>query len=84
MAGNSSLPFDCTSCRHFTPLPLAGGKQGACRRYPPTAHVVGVDNMGQIQSANMFPQVGPNIVCGEYQVRLALSALAGPASEISN
>lgn len=68
----------CGNCKFFqdsTSVALKG-KQGFCRRYPPTVAVVGVQPSGIVGrppttiTQSNWPPVTPSLSCGEFKNRL--------------
>lgn len=59
----------CTSCLFYYSDKNIPKDQGACRRYPPTAHPFMAQSMGGPQLAYQvtFPMVQNGWSCGEHQ-----------------
>ena len=51
----------CNECKHYSNL------NQLCKRYPPTAHVIGVDPMRGPMVMHSFPQVAKEEWCGEWK-----------------
>lgn len=60
----------CGTCKHYT----GNEAQGECRRYPPTAEMLGDPSKGPATRVSHFPVVnGKEHYCGEYTYRIAIA-----------
>jgi len=63
---------DCTSCMFFLKRVQQNGVATMCRRHPPTPQIYGLNQMGQPQTATMYPSVGAGDWCGDYAPKIEL------------
>lgn len=74
----------CTTCRHSHTAP---DNRLYCRRYPPTAHMVGSTQVGTHMTPlydNVFPVVAAHLTCGEHRIRTEMLETNGNVTRLQS